>query len=84
MASERASQQAFFGVSALLFAASAGVTIVWCASMSAMGEMPMPGGWTMSMAWMRMPRQTWPGDWPMHDAAISVGYPMTSPLPAVP
>ncbi len=21
----------------------------------------MPGGWTMSMAWMRMPEQTWPG-----------------------
>ena len=55
MASERVSQQAFFGVSALLFAASAAVTIVWCASMSAMGEMPMPGGWTMSMAWMRPP-----------------------------
>src|SRR5438093_1030932 len=53
--------RAFFGVSALLFAASAAVTIVWCASMSAMGEMPMPGGWTMSMAWMRMPGQTWPG-----------------------
>src|SRR5256714_14583734 len=52
---------AIFGVSALLFAASAAVTIVWCASMSAMGEMPMPGGWTMSMAWMRMPGQTWPG-----------------------
>jgi predicted metal-binding membrane protein len=61
MASERASQQAFFGVSALLFAASAAGTIVWCASMSAMGEMPMPGDWTMSMAWMRMPGQTWPG-----------------------
>src|SRR6266496_854332 len=61
MASERASQRAFFGVSALLFAASAAVTIVWCASMSAMGEMAMPGGWTMSMAWMRMPGQTWPG-----------------------
>jgi len=29
--------------------------------MSAMGEMPMPGGWTMSMAWMRMPGQTWAG-----------------------
>jgi len=29
--------------------------------MSTMGEMPMPGGWTMSMAWMRMPGQTWPG-----------------------
>jgi predicted metal-binding membrane protein len=61
MASERASQQAFLGVSALLFAASAAVTIVWCASMSAMGGMPMPGGWTMSMAWMRMPGQTWTG-----------------------
>ena len=23
--------------------------------------MPMPGGWTMSMAWMRMPGQSWPG-----------------------
>jgi len=61
MASEQASQQAFFGASALLFAASAALTIVWCASMSAMGGMPMPGGWTMSMAWMRMPGQTWPG-----------------------
>jgi predicted metal-binding membrane protein len=59
--SERASQRAFFGVSALLFAASAAVTIAWCASMSTIGEMPMPGGWTMSMAWMRMPGQTWPG-----------------------
>src|SRR3989449_2236881 len=61
MASERASQRAFFGVSALLFAACAALTIVWCASMSAMGELSMPGGWTMSMAWMRMPGQTWPG-----------------------
>jgi predicted metal-binding membrane protein len=60
-ASEPASEHAFFGVSALLFAASAAVTIVWCASMSAMGGMPMPGGWTMSMAWMRMHGQTWPG-----------------------
>ena len=58
---ERASDRAFFGVSALLFAASAAMTTVWCASMSAMGEMPMPGAWTMSMAWMRMPGQTWPG-----------------------
>jgi predicted metal-binding membrane protein len=57
----RASQRAFLGVSALLFAVSAAVTIVWCASMAAMGGMPMPGGWTMSMAWMRMPGQTWPG-----------------------
>jgi predicted metal-binding membrane protein len=61
MASDRPSQRAFLGVSALLFAASAAVTIVWCTSMSAMGGMPMPGGWTMSTAWMRMPGQTWPG-----------------------
>ncbi len=27
--------------------------------MAAMRGMPMPGGWTMSMAWMRMPGQTW-------------------------
>src|ERR1700682_6656116 len=65
MDSERVSQRAFFGVSALLFASSAAVTIVWCASMSEMGGMRMPGGWTMSMAWMRMPGQTWP------DAAAS-------------
>jgi predicted metal-binding membrane protein len=58
--SDRASGPAFFGISALLFTASAAVTIVWCASMTAMGEMPMPGGWTMSMAWMRMPGQSWP------------------------
>jgi predicted metal-binding membrane protein len=54
-------QRTFVGVTALLFAASVTVTIVWCAAMSAMGEMPMPGGWTMSMAWMLMPGQTWPG-----------------------
>ena len=61
MVSERASQRAFFSVSALIFAGSATLTIAWSTSMSAMGGMPMPGGWTMSMAWMRMPGQTWPG-----------------------
>jgi predicted metal-binding membrane protein len=61
MVSERTSRLVFFGVSALLFAASVAVTIVWSASMSAMGAMPMPGGCTMSMAWMRMPGQTWAG-----------------------
>jgi len=61
MISRRTSHQGFFGLSALLFTASAVVTIGWCASMSAMGEMPMPGGWTMSMAWMRLPGQTWAG-----------------------
>jgi predicted metal-binding membrane protein len=61
MASNRVSQRAFWGVSALLFAAAAALTVHECASMSEEipGGMPMPGGWTMSMAWMRMPGQTW-------------------------
>jgi predicted metal-binding membrane protein len=59
MAFQRTSQQAFFGTSALLFVGSAAMTTVWCASMSDMSGMTMPGGWTMSMAWMRMPGQTW-------------------------
>jgi predicted metal-binding membrane protein len=55
------SERVFLCVSALVFVSSVAVTILWCASMSAMGGMPMPGGWTMSMAWMPMPGQTWPG-----------------------
>lgn len=27
--------------------------------MASMGTMPMPGGWTLSMIWMRMPGQAW-------------------------
>jgi len=59
MAPERASHSVFFGVCALLFIGSAVLTIVGCESMSRMDRMPMPGGWTMSMTWMRMPGQTW-------------------------
>ncbi len=59
MAADVASQRAFLGSSALLFAAGTAVTILWCESMSEMGGMSMPGGWTMSMAWMRMPGQGW-------------------------
>src|SRR5260370_30575979 len=56
--SERASQRAFFAVSALIFAASTAGMIVWCTSMSEMGGMPLPGGWAKSMVWVRMPGQT--------------------------
>lgn len=59
MTCARASHPAFFGTSALLFVVSATVTVVWSASMSAMGDMPMTGGWTMSMAWRPMPGGTW-------------------------
>ena len=55
------SRQVFLVVLASLFVASAALTVVWCGSMSAMPAMLMPGGWTMSMVWMRMPGQTWLG-----------------------
>jgi predicted metal-binding membrane protein len=43
----------------LVFAASAAGTAVWCGSMATMPGMEMPGGWSMTMAWMRMPAQSW-------------------------
>lgn len=60
-ASGRGSHRRFFCVSAMLFAISVLVTIVWSTSMAAMAGMRMPGGWTMSMAWMHMPGRTWSG-----------------------
>lgn len=51
--------RAFWGVSALLFVLCATATVVSSRSMSSMGGMAMPGDWTMSMAWMRMPGQAW-------------------------
>src|ERR1017187_8857438 len=47
----------FIAVCALAFAASVAGSVYFCRSMS--GGMEMPGGWTMSMAWMRMPGQSW-------------------------
>ncbi len=44
-------------VSGLVFAASSAATFYFCLSMD--GGMDMPGNWTMSMMWMRMPGQTW-------------------------
>ena len=43
------------------YLAAVAATVIGCVSMSAMPGMDMPGGWTMSMMWMRMPGQTWPG-----------------------
>ncbi len=56
-AADAAPEWSFLGTCTILFIASASATVGWCGSMS--GGMPMPGGWTMSMAWMRMPGQTW-------------------------
>lgn len=55
---DRASRYAFAGGLVMLFV-SAAATVIRGASMSATDEIPMPGGWTMSMAWLPMPGQTW-------------------------
>lgn len=47
----------FLATSTLLFLASLSATIYAWKTMPR--SMPMPGGWTMSMAWMRMPDQSW-------------------------
>src|SRR3954464_8438190 len=47
----------FLAVCIVAFAASVSATAYFCRSMCC--EMRMPGGWTMSMMWMRMPSQTW-------------------------
>jgi predicted metal-binding membrane protein len=61
MTNTRRPDRAFIVTALLVFAASSAVTVAWCSSMSAMPGMEMPGGWTMSMTWMRMPGQSWPG-----------------------
>jgi predicted metal-binding membrane protein len=48
-------------MSALLFAASTAATVAWCQAMADMGDIAMPGGWTLSGAWMPMCGQTWTG-----------------------
>jgi predicted metal-binding membrane protein len=50
-------ERGFLVTIALLLGGSVLGTIAWCGSMS--GGMSMPGDWTMSMAWMRMPDQSW-------------------------
>ncbi|MFC0691795.1 copper chaperone, partial [Paraburkholderia humisilvae] len=58
--SARHPRRVFFGLCALLCVVSAVLTVVVCMPMSAGSGMPMPGGWSMSMAWSRMSGQSWP------------------------
>jgi predicted metal-binding membrane protein len=46
-----------YGAAALAFVGSLTATIVFCHTMP--DGMEMPGGWTMSMMWMKMSGQTW-------------------------
>jgi predicted metal-binding membrane protein len=45
----------------LLFLASTALTVASWHGMAAMGAMPMAGGWSLSMSWMRMPGESWVG-----------------------
>src|SRR6266404_6272641 len=47
----------FIAVCVLAFVAGVSATAYFCRSMCC--EMEMPGGWTISMMWMRMPGQNW-------------------------
>lgn len=47
----------FITLSVLAFIVSVAATIYYCRTMG--GGMGMPGGWTMSMMWMRMYGQSW-------------------------
>ena len=59
MRASQTSDLRLYGVAALAFIASTALTVGWCKSMSAMPGMEMPGGWIMTMTWMRSPGQTW-------------------------
>jgi predicted metal-binding membrane protein len=56
----KASRRVLSGALALAFAASVVATASGDGSMASMAAMPMPGGWMLSMAWMRMCGQAWP------------------------
>ncbi|WP_448956139.1 copper chaperone [Labrys neptuniae] len=51
----------FFGVLVAISLASMAATITWNAAMPGMAGLPMPGGWLMSMLWLPVCGQSWPG-----------------------
>lgn len=61
----RGADGVFWGGLLLLFALAVGTTWSDVVAMASMPAMPMPGGWRMSMQWMRMPGQSW------HAAALA-------------
>ncbi len=57
MNSARPPYARLYGGALLVFLVCAGATLWGARAMG--GSMPMPGGWRMSMMWMRMPGQSW-------------------------
>jgi predicted metal-binding membrane protein len=61
MRADAISGRIFLAVAALLFLGSVAVTIRWSLAMSGMGGLPMPGGWLLSMVWLRACGRSWAG-----------------------
>lgn len=55
------SRLAFVGCLGLAFALGTAIMLEWSLAMAGMGEIPMPGNWTMSMMWLPICGQSWPG-----------------------
>lgn len=71
------SDRGFLGIAAALFAVSVTATVLLCVPMAAMPGMPMPGGWALSMTWMRMPGQPW---WAVATAFLAMWLPMMAAM----
>lgn len=74
--------QSIHACALVVFAIAAALTLSSVRMSS--GAMPMPGGWTMAMAWMRMPGQTWLGTGAMFAGmwlAMMVAMMLPSSLP---
>lgn len=54
------SRLAFVGCLGLAFMLGTAITLGWSLEMAGMGEIPMPGNWTMSMMWLPICGQGWP------------------------
>jgi predicted metal-binding membrane protein len=55
-----ASQRVFVAVTAVVLAAGTAATVAGSAAMSAMGALPVAGGWLMPMVWTPMCGRGWP------------------------
>lgn len=49
----------FFALTAAISLASFVVTGFWCGAMPTMAGVPMPGGWVLSMPWIRLCGESW-------------------------
>src|SRR6266446_4305348 len=58
---EPARQWGLVAACAATFLVASAATVRLCDRPACCSSVPMPGGWSMSVAWMRMGGQTWPG-----------------------